>query len=136
MVGYSDKYESVGSHRIDRIYKRPEILDEPAVPPASYFSVAEYINTMFRMYDSERVEVELQVENGLMDAVIDKFGQDVTTYAWDQQSFRVVATVSIGTTFYNWIFGFGGRVKIREPENVRRAYEARVREAAESLKLL
>ena len=136
VVGYSDKYESVGSHRVDRIYKRPEILDVPAVPPAPYFSVSEYINTMFRMYDSERVEVELQVENGLMDAVIDKFGPDVTTYAWDQQSFRVVATVSIGPTFYNWIFGFGGRVKIREPENVRRAYEAKVREAAEALKLL
>ena len=71
--------------------------------------------------------------NQLMDAIVDKFGSDVTTYACDQKSFRVVATVSVGTTFYNWIFGFGGRVKIRGPENVRREYEARVKEAAEAL---
>lgn len=88
---------------------------------------------MFRMYNSDRYEVELQVENQLMDAIVDKFGSDVTTYACDQKSFRVVATVSVGTTFYNWIFGFGGRVKIRGPENVRREYEARVKEAAEAL---
>ena len=124
---------TIGSHRVDRIYKRPEILDESAVPPMVGFDINTYVNTMFRMYNSDRYEVELQVENQLMDAVIDKFGSDVTTYACDQKSFRVVATVSVGTTFYNWIFGFGGRVKIRGPENVRREYEARVKEAAEAL---
>lgn len=133
VVGYSDKYKSIGSHRVDRIYKRPEILDEAAVPPMVGFDINTYVNTMFRMYNSDRYEVELQVDNQLMDAIIDKFGSDVTTYACDQNSFRVVATVSVGTTFYNWIFGFGGRVKIRGPENVRREYVARVKEAAEAL---
>lgn len=133
VVGYSDKYKSIGSHRVDRIYKRPEILDEVAVPPMVGFDINTYVNTMFRMYNAERYEVELQVENQLMDAIIDKFGTDAITYACDQHSFRVVATVSVGTTFYNWIFGFGGRVKIRGPENVRREYEARVKEAAQAL---
>lgn len=32
VVGFSDKYRSIGSHRVDRIYQRPEILDEAAVP--------------------------------------------------------------------------------------------------------
>lgn len=136
VVGYSDKYQSVGSHRVDRIYKRPEILDEAAIPPAIGFDINAYVNTMFRMYNAERFEIELQVDNSLMDAIIDKFGSDVTTYACDQQSFRVVATVSVGTTFFNWVFGFNGRVKIRGPENVRREYEALVKKAAESLGML
>lgn len=136
VVGYSDKYQSIGSHRVDRIYKRPEILDEAAVPPAVGFDINAYVNTMFRMYNADRYEVELQVDNQLMDAIVDKFGSDVTTYACDQHSFRVVANVSVGTTFYNWIFGFQGKVKIRGPETVRLAYEERVREAAEALKLV
>ena len=136
VVGYSEKYQRIGSHRVDRIYKRPEILEESVVPPKADFDINTYVNTMFRMYDSKRCEVELQVDNSLMNAIIDKFGQDVTTYACDQNSFRVVATVSIGTTFYNWVFGFRGKVKIRGPESVRGAYEERVREAAEVLKLL
>lgn len=136
VVGYSDKYQSVGSHRVDRISRRPEILEEAAVPPAVGFDINAYVNTMFRMYNSERVEVELQVDNQMMDAIIDKFGTDVTTYACDQHSFRVVATVSVGTTFYNWIFGFQGKVRIKAPERVKQEYEERVRDAAEALKLL
>lgn len=133
VVGYSEKYKSIGSHRIDRINKRPEILDEPIVSPMDSFNINQYINTMFRMYDAPRQEVELQVENHLMDAIIDKFGTDVTTYACDQHSFRVVAEVAVGTVFYNWIFGFRGQVKIKAPEGVRDEYKNLVLKAAEEL---
>ena len=133
VVGYSDKYKSIGSHRIDKIYKRPEVLCEDAVPQPTTFDINNYINTMFRMYDAPRQKVELQVDNGLMDAIIDKFGVDVTTYACDQNSFRVEATVSTGTTFYNWIFGFHGRVKIKKPDSVKNEYKKLVMEASSSL---
>lgn len=133
VVGYSEKYKSIGSHRIDRINKRPEILDEPIVSPMDSFDINQYINTMFRMYDAPRQEVELQVENHLMDAIIDKFGPDVTTFACDQHSFRVVAEIAVGTVFYNWIFGFRGQVKIKAPESVRNEYKNLVLKAAEEL---
>ncbi len=126
VVGFSDKYGSIGSHRVDRINKSPEILDEPAVSPPNDFDINQYINTMFHMYNAPRQEVELQVENHLMDAIIDKFGTDVTTYACDQHSFRVVAEVAVGTVFYNWIFGFQGQVKIKAPESVKDEYRKRV----------
>ncbi len=136
VVGYSEKHQSIGSHRVDRIYKRPEVLEEPAVPAPPEFDINAYVNTMFRMYDAERVEVELQVDNTLMDAMIDKFGPDVTTRPCDQTSFLVVETVSVGTPFFNWLFGFQGKVKVRNPETVQQAYEDRVREAARALDLL
>ncbi len=133
VVGYSDKYKSIGSHRVDRIYKRPEILDEKAVTPPINFDINQYINTMFRMYNAPRQEVELQVENNLMDAIIDKFGADVTTYACNQHSFRVIAEVAVGTVFYNWVFGFHGQVKIKAPESVKTEYKRLVFQAAEDL---
>lgn len=133
VVGYSDKYKSVGSHRVDRIYKRPDILSEAAIPQPVGFDINQYINTMFRMYDAPRQTVELQVDNGLMDAIIDKFGNDVTVYACDQHSFRVEATVSTGTTFYNWIFGFQGKVRIKKPESIREEYKRLVLNAAQNL---
>jgi predicted DNA-binding transcriptional regulator YafY len=133
VVGYSDKYQDIGSHRVDRISNRPEIIDDPARPIPPGFDINQYINTMFRMYNAPRQEVELQVENHLMDAIIDKFGSDVTTYACDQHSFRVVAKVAVGTVFYNWIFGFQGQVKIKAPESVKAEYRDRVLKAAEVL---
>ena len=133
VIGYSEKYQSIGSHRVDRIYKRPEILDEQAASVPDGFDINAYVNTMFHMYDAERVEVELQVDNSLMDAIIDKFGPDVTTYACDQNSFRVIATVSVGTPFFNWLFGFQGKVKVKSPEVVRQKYLNRVRKALEAV---
>ena len=110
VVGYSDKYQSIGSHRVDRIYQRPEILDEAVIPAPLGFDVNKYINTTFRMYNAPRKEVELVCDNGVMDAIIDRFGPDAETYACDQQNFRVIAEVAVGTVFFNWIFGFNGKV--------------------------
>ncbi len=133
VVGFSDKYQSIGSHRIDRIYKRPEILDEDQVSVPNGFDINQYINTMFRMYDAPRQEVELQVDNGLMDAMIDKFGPDVTTMTCDRETFRVIANVAVGTVFYNWVFGFNGKVTIRKPESVRETYKELVIAAMSSI---
>lgn len=134
VVGYSDKYQSIGSHRVDRIYQRPEILDEAVIPAPLGFDVNKYINTTFRMYNAPRKEVELVCDNGVMDAIIDRFGPDVETYACDQQNFRVIAEVAVGTVFFNWIFGFNGKVKIKAPEDVKEQYKDQVFKAAETLK--
>lgn len=130
VVGYSDKYRSVGCHRIDRIYKRPEILSEAAEPAPIGFDINKYINTTFRMYNAPRREVELVCDNGLMDAIIDRFGPDVKTYACDQKNFRVIAEIAVGNVFFNWIFGFGGMIKIKAPGDVKKQYEDRVVAAA------
>ena len=131
VVGYSDKYKSIGSHRVDRIYQRPDILDEAIIPAPIGFDVNKYINTTFRMYNAPRKEVELICDNSVMDSIIDRFGPDVETYACDQQSFRVIAEVAIGTVFFNWIFGFEGKVRINSPEDVRQQYKDHVQKAWE-----
>lgn len=133
VIGYSDKHKGLGSHRVDRIAEIPEILDEPAVPAGPGFDANKYINTMFRMYDAPRREVELVVSNGLVNPIIDRFGPDVTIYACDQQHFRVITEVAVGTVFYNWVFGFGGRVRIKAPEDVKEEYKRLVLMAAEEV---
>ena len=88
---------------------------------------------MIRMKGVEIKEVELQVDNSLMDEVIDQFGLDVTTYACDQNSFRVVTLVGTSQAFYNWVFSFQGRIKIKGSDSVRVEYEQLVRNAAATL---
>lgn len=133
VVGYSEKYKSIGSHRVDRIAMCPDILEESAVPQPVGFDVAKYIKTTFRMYNAPREEVELLCDNGVMDAIIDRFGPNVQTYAGDLQNFRVIEEVAVGNVFFNWIFGFEGKVKIKGPESVRLQYQKMVEEAAARL---
>ena len=77
----------------------------------------------------------MQVDNSLMGEIIDRFGHDITTYACDQQSFRLIATVGIGPAFYSWVFGLQGKVKLRDPETVCEEYKAMILKVAESASL-
>ncbi len=85
------------------------------------------------MYNAPRVEVELICDNGVMDAIVDRFGPNVHTYAGDLQNFRVIEEVAVGTVFFNWIFGFAGLVKIKGPESIKQQYRELVQKAADLL---
>lgn len=123
MVGVYDYKQRLGNFRIDRIAKCPTILDEDGTPPPEGFNIDDFINTTFRMYNSNHAEVELVCDNSVMDSIIDRFGEDVTTYANDMTSFRAVVNVAVNHVFYSWVFGFGGKVKIKSPVEVKEKYK-------------
>lgn len=74
-------------------------------------------------------EYELLCDNSVMDAIIDRFGPDVQTYAGDLQNFRVIEEIAVGKVFFNWIFGFEGKVRIKGPESVKKQYREMVMSA-------
>ena len=133
VVGVYEYKQRLGSFRIDRIASCPTILDEDATPAPDGFDIDEYINTTFRMYNSNHCDVELICDNSVMDSIIDRFGADVTTYANDMTSFRAIVNVATSHIFYSWVFGFGGLVKIKGPQEVKEAYAEMVKTAADEL---
>ena len=133
VLGYSDKHQAIGSFRVDRISARPDILSEEAVPVPADFGVDDFLATTFRMYGSECQEVELICDNSVIDAIIDRFGTDVTIYACDMSTFRVIVRVAISHIFFSWIFGFGGKVRIKGPEKIKTDYKEMVSRALSSL---
>ena len=133
VIGFSDKHNDVGSFRVDRISKTPEILDEQAIMPKS-FDINSYLNTMFRMYSGECKEVELVCNNEVIDSIIDRFGEEVLIYANDMESFRIIIKTTISHVFYSWVFGFGGKVKIKAPSKVKDDYAQMVKQAWDCLK--
>lgn len=130
VVGYSDKYDDIGSFRVDRISKVPEMLEEKAVPMPRAFDINTYLNSMFKMFNGEQSEVELICDNLVMDSMIDRFGENVKVYANDMESFRIIVKVSVSHIFFSWIFGFGGKVKIKSPASVKEDYAQMVKHAA------
>lgn len=133
VVGYSDKHHNISSFRVDRICSCPKILKFDMIAPPEDFDIVQYTNTMFRMFSSNRKEVELICENSLMDAIIDRFGKDVTTYAYDMRSFRAVVEIATNHVFYSWVFGFSGKVTILAPLRVKEEYFSMVKDSYEKL---
>ena len=132
-IGYSEKYHSVSNIRIDRIAHTPEIMAEPGRPLPDGFDLNEYKRTMFRMYNSKRMTVELVCEASVMDAIIDHFGEDVDIGLVDENTFSVSAETAVSHVFYSWLFGFGGKVRLTEPREAVEQYADMVLEAAKSL---
>lgn len=132
-IGFSHKYNTIGCFRVDRIEGTPEILAQFATAMPKDFDITEYVTTSFRMFGGERENVTLICENGMMDAIIDKFGESATTHAVDEKHFALEAPVCINSIFFRWVFGFGGRIKISSPASVKEKYAGFVKAAYENL---
>ena len=134
LVGIYGENQQVRNYRVDRIESRPEILDDEGVPVPEDFDLEKYLSTTFRMYGSEYTRVELVCDNDVMDSIIDRFGEEVETSIHNMSSFNAVVDVAVSHVFYSWVFGFGGKVKIKGPKDVREGYEKMVKDAAEGMK--
>lgn len=134
VVGYSDKHSKVISFRVDRIATVPEVLDDSNHPQPKEFDLNRFSKTTFRMFDGEIVQVDLRCDNSIMKLIIDKFGEDVTTLAYDMESFRVLTEVAISPTFFGWVFGFEGKIEILGPIEVKEEFKKLVLQFNNNLK--
>lgn len=123
LVARYKQESSVATFRIDRI-NDVEILEEDAVIDEA-FNPSEYASKTVLMFgDSlEEQEVTLCCNNDLMQNVIDRFGEDIKTDIVDDSCFRAKVMVRPSRTFFSWVFGFCGGIRIEGPEPVRAEYE-------------
>lgn len=122
VIGYSEKKGKIVTFRVDRIASTPEILEKGSVPQPEDFNIADFTKEVFYMYDGDEVTVDLRCDNSLMKTMVNRFGEDVTTLAYDMTSFPLITEVSASQTFFGWVFGFGGKVQILAPAEVKEQY--------------
>ncbi|MZT25972.1 WYL domain-containing protein [Butyricicoccus sp. BIOML-A1] len=117
--GYCDERQAMRTFRLDRIEKQPDVLRDAALPKPENYSIAEYSKSVFRMFDTdEPVEVTLLCSASNMKVIIDNFGIDADTTPVDAEHFVAKVKVCTSPTFYRWIFGFGGKIKILGPDRI------------------
>lgn len=128
MLGYCDKHRGIGAYRMDRILRTPQILEDPAVPAPSDFTVGKYTKSAFQMYGGhEECTVELRCANHLMKYIIDKFSEAVEVTRYDADAFCVRVEAALSPPFYGWVFGFGGEMQILSPKHAQAEYAAMAR---------
>lgn len=123
LIGYCDERKKIVTFRVDRIDNNPAVCDESITEAPSGFDLIEYTNQVFQMFDGEEETVELRCDNELMKNIIDRFGQDVDVIANDDNTFTVSATVNVSSTFFGWVLGFGGGIKIVKPVHIKERYK-------------
>ena len=133
VIGFSEERGKVQNFRLDRIYREPELLrEEEAVPVPGGFNLANYSKEVFRMFGTEApVHVELLCRNYTMNSVIDHFGTKIRVEEVDEDHFRIEPLVCASPTFYRWVFGWNGDMRILGPQAVVEEYKAMARKALE-----
>ena len=101
-----------------------EVLDEPGIPPAEPFDPEEYQNATFSMFSGKTQMVRLKLANHLVNAVIDRFGRNVSIHPFGDSHFaiRVPVKAEQPLPFFGWLFQFGADAEILEPVELREAY--------------
>lgn len=128
--GFCDERQAMRTFRIDRIAEQPKILNQIAGSPPEDYSPAQYSKCVFRMFDTDQPEeVQLQCHVSTMKYLIDNFGMDVKTEPIGEDSFRANVLVCASSTFYRWLFGFNGKIKILGAEAVKNAYREMLQKA-------
>ena len=71
------------------------------------------------MYDTdEPVSVQLYCHVSVMKYLIDNFGTDFESETVDDEHFKATVSVCTSTTFYRWVFGFTGKIRIVGPQQI------------------
>ena len=110
------------SLRADCIYAVPDTISDKAIPKPRQYSIGDFAEKAFQLFDSEHAQVELLCENSMMNTVLDHFGEKIKTRKIDEGHFSFSAEVSVSPTFFAWIFQFGGKRQIIGPQSVIDSY--------------
>ena len=134
MRGFCDERQEMRNFRLDRIAEQPKILNQIAVMPPDGYNPADYSKHVFQMYDTdEPIAVQLLCHVSVMKYLIDKFGLDFDSEIVDDAHFKAKINVCTSATFYRWVFGFAGLIKILGPDSTILDYKTRLKAALEQL---
>lgn len=86
--------------------------------------------SMFGMFGGRTETVTLRCDNSCANTMIDRFGRGVTVLN-DGDSFRIHVKIVPGETFYGWVAGYAGKVRIISPDWVKEQFEETVKKSIE-----
>ena len=124
LVCNNEKYDNLMHLRVDRM-KSVRILKEPVRPIyevseyADSFDIADYSSKIFNMFGGAEEIIELRCKNGLIESVIDRFGQELPMRKSGEGHFVLRTPALISDGLVSWILQFGEDVEVISPKDLR-----------------
>ncbi len=133
LLAFDDKSKKFKNYRVDRM-KSVDRIGEPREGEKEFLNIdlKTYTQRVFSMYGGKEERVTMRFITPLLDTVIDRFGtKDILYSKSDERHFTVTAKVEVSNQFFGWLLGFGKKVKVISPPEVREefaTYLDRIRE--------
>ncbi len=130
LYAYSGETGEIRTYRVDRVTDAHELL-EPREKNSviAAFNPATRAKTSFDMLSGELRRVSLLIDNSLSTVIIDRFGKDTRFFKETDNLFRINVDVTVSENFLGWVFGFGDKIMILSPDDVRARFATMLKAA-------
>ena len=124
LIAYQDEKEPAGirNYRVDRM-SAVTVLGDARRGKAEFrqFDLPAYLRKHFNMFGGPEHQVTLRCTADLESAMRDRFGKaPVFVPEEDSNHFHFDVPVCVSPQFYGWVCGFGGKVEVTAPAEVRK----------------
>ena len=132
LIAYQDEKSPAGirNYRVDRM-AGVTVLAEARRGRAEFrgFDLPAYLRKHFNMFGGTEYRVTLRCSADLEAAMKDRFGKSILPVPEADGRFHFDVPVCVSPQFYGWVCGFGGKVEVTAPAEVRQG----MRDAAKTL---
>ena len=116
MLCFSNGYDNIVTYRLDRM-EDVKVSETEREEHKEYelFNTEEYRKQVFSMFGGQIQKVTLLFNEELLCDVFDRFGDNLKIKRIDDNTLSVDVNVQVSKTFFSWIVGTQGKVKIKSP---------------------
>ena len=122
LIAYQDEKEPVGirHYRVDKM-AGVTVLDEPRRGKEQFadLDLPAYLKKHFQMFGGPEHRVTLRCTSDLESAMRERFGASPIFVPEGKGSFHFDVPVCVSDQFYGWVCGFGGKIEVVSPAEVR-----------------
>ena len=133
LLCYDDRHDGTSRYRIDKM-EDVTVEAEPILEKEEFsdFDSETYRKQIFSMFGGELEEVTIQFDKELLSDIYDKFGTDIEIQRKYGGTLETTLSVQVSKTFFLWVVGTLGKVKIIEPNNVKERFDSFVKEITDN----
>ena len=119
LLCYDDRHDGTSRYRIDKM-EGVTVEDEPILEKGELkdFDSETYRRQVFSMFGGKLEKVTIRFDKELLSDVYDKFGTDIQIHKSNDGALTTTIEVQVSKTFFLWVVGTLGKVKIIEPSQV------------------
>ena len=133
LLCYDDRHDGTSRYRIDKM-EDVTVESEPILEKGEFsnFDSETYRKQIFSMFGGELEEVTVQFDKELLSDIYDKFGTDIEIQRKYGGALETTLSVQVSKTFFLWVVGTLGKVKIIEPNNVKERFDSFIKEITDN----
>ncbi len=133
LLCFSNGHDKIMTYRLDKM-EDVQVEEAEREPHKEYeiLDTEEYRKQVFSMYSGETQKVTLFFTRTMLSDIFDRFGENIKIRTVDENTFSVEVPIQVSKTFFLWVLGTLGEVKIKSPQKVQTQFAEfmeRVKEA-------